>query len=75
MRWWLKVEGPSLAVLRGFDLVWKAMLEATACPIEAETKRAEGAAKKSTLLQLIGLCSELGAVSRLDPLFTAIERL
>lgn len=70
----MRVEGPSLALVRGFNLAGEAMLEATACAIQAESKGAEGAAQCSTRLPLLGLWLELGAVSRWSFL-TNIRRL
>lgn len=60
----MKIEGPSLALVRGFDLAGEAVLEATACAIQAESKGAKGAAQCSARLPFLGLWLELGAGGR-----------
>lgn len=63
-----------MALVRVFDLAGEAVLEATACAIQAEAKGAEGAAQCSTRLPLFGVWLVLGAVTGLS-LFTNIRRV
>lgn len=64
-----------MGLLRGFDLAGEAVLEAAACAIQAETKRAEGAAQSATWLPLLCLWLEQGSGDRCRLLLDNVRRL
>ncbi len=64
-----------MGLVGGFDLAGEAVLEATACAVQAETEGAEGAAQSSTWLPLLGLWLGLGAGNRRTLLLAIIKRL
>lgn len=66
-------EGAHLGLCRGPDLVWKAMLKATARAIEAETERGKGVAERQTWFGLLGLGNIRGGVEW-GLLFDAVGR-
>lgn len=64
-----------MGLVGGFDLAGEAVLEATACAVQAEAKGAEGATQSSTWLPLLGLWLGLGAGNRRSLLLANVKRL
>lgn len=67
-------EGTPLGLHQGLDLVRKAVLKATPCAIEAETKFGKGVAERQTRHRLFGLGNIRGG-GELRPLFDGMGRV